>query len=155
MIDQTAAAQTSDVLTWLYWVLAAIGAVLLIVLIVIVRKGLLLPGDHVFRASRWSKGNRIFPSQVIITPASVTLYRPQFIGKLEESIHMAHVSSITIDTHVLFADVTIETSGGRDPVICYGHTKGDAVEIKNVIEKFQSDYYRRTEAPPPVPAKPS
>jgi hypothetical protein len=106
------------------------------------RKGRMLPGEHVFRASRWSRGNRLFPAQVVITPSSLTLYRPQWIGKLEESIHMAHIASIKIDTHVVFADVTVETSGGQDPVICHGHTKGDAVEIKDVIEKFQSEYYR-------------
>ena len=40
-----------------------------------------------------------------------------------------------------FADVTIETSGGQDPVICHGHLKGDAVEMKRVIEEFQSALY--------------
>lgn len=121
-------------------------------------RGRLLPGEHVFRASRWTRGNRLFPSQVVITPASVTLYKPQWVGKLEESIHMAHVSSITIDTHVLFSDVTIETSGGRDPVICHGHTKGDAVEMKKVIEDFQSDLYRGVRpddrVSPPAPGAP-
>ena len=135
-------------MVWLYRLLIAAGAVVLFLIIVVIRKGQKLPGEHVFRASRWSKGNRIFPSQVVVTPSSVTLYEPQLIGKREESIHMAHVASITIDTNVLFADVTIETSGGRDPVVCYGHTKGDAVEMKNVIERFQTEYYKRSEAPP-------
>ena len=89
-----------------------------------------LPGEHVFRASRWSQGNRLLPPQVVITQESITLYQPQWIGKIEESIHMAHVSSIKIDTHLLFSDVFIETTGGRDPIVCHGHTKGDAVEMK-------------------------
>jgi hypothetical protein len=78
----------------------------------------------------------------VITPASLTLYKPQWIGKFEESIHMAHIASIKIDTHVLFSDISIETSGGQDPVVSHGHTKGDAVEMKRVIESFQSDYYK-------------
>ena len=78
----------------------------------------------------------------MITPASLTLYKPQWIGKFEESIHMAHIASIKIDTHVLFSDISIETSGGQDPVVSHGHTKGDAVEMKRVIESFQSDYYK-------------
>ena len=96
------------------------------------------PGEQVFRASRWTRGNRLFPAQVVITPSSVTLVQPQWIGKLEESIHLAHVASIKIDTHVMFSDVLIETSGGQDPVVCHGHTKGDAVQMKQLIEKFQS-----------------
>src|SRR4029079_7090653 len=112
-----------------------------------------LPGPHVFRASRLSRGNRLLPAQVIITPTSLTLYRPQWIGKLEESIHMAHIASIKIDTHVLFADITVETSGGQDPVICHGHSKGDAVEMKSVIEKYQSDYYRTSPTNPAASAR--
>ena len=59
----------------------AIGALILVGLAVVfalivfwvLRKGRRLPGDHVFRASRLSRGNRIFPTQVVITPTSVTL----------------------------------------------------------------------------------
>jgi hypothetical protein len=125
------------------WIVGgAVAAVLLLFVWWVARKGGALAGDHVFRASRLSKGNHVFPAQVIITPSSLTLYRPQWIGKFEESIHMAHIASIKIDTHVIFADISIETSGGQDPVRSYGHTKGDAVEMKNVIEKFQTDYYK-------------
>jgi hypothetical protein len=129
---------TSQVL----WVLAAGAAVMLtIVILWVARKGRLQPGPHVFRASRLSRGNHLFPAQVAITATSLTLFRPQWIGKFEESIHMAHIASIKIDTHVLFADVTVETSGGQDPVICHGHLKGDAVEMKRVIEACQSALY--------------
>jgi hypothetical protein len=106
-----------------------------------------LPGDHVFRASRLSKGNRLFPAQVQISPTSVTLFRPQWIGKREESIHMAHVASIKIDTNVIFANVFIETTGGHNPIVCYGHKKGDAVQMKRLIEKFQTDYYKGPQKP--------
>jgi hypothetical protein len=110
-------------------------------------KGRRLPGEHVFRASRFGRGNHLFPAQVVITPSSLTLYKPQWIGKLEESIHMAHVASIKIDTHLIFSDISIETSGGQDPVICQGHTKGDAVSMKELLERFQSEYYGKASGP--------
>jgi hypothetical protein len=125
------------------WIVGGVaGAIVLLLVWWVFHKGGRLAGDYVFRASRLSKGNHLFPAQVVITPSSLTLYRPQWIGKFEESIHMAHIASIKIDTHVVFADVSIETSGGQDPVVSYGHTKGDAVEMKNVIEKFQTEYYK-------------
>jgi hypothetical protein len=133
---------SADVTTWLYWALAIIAAVIVIVVLVAIRKGRRLPGDHVFRASRWSRKNHLLPAQVIITESAITLYQPQWIGKLEESIHMSHVASIKIDTHLIFSDIFIETSGGRDPIVCHGHTKGDAVEMKRVIEQFQSAHYQ-------------
>ena len=101
-----------------------------------------MPGEHVFRASRLSKGNRLFPAQVQISPTSVTLFRPQWIGKFEESIHMAHVASNKIDTNMIFSDVLIETTGGHHPIVCHGHFKGDATEMKKLIERYQTDYYK-------------
>ena len=133
-------------------ILVGLAVVLALIVLWVLRKGRLLPGDHVFRASRLSRGNRIFPTQVVITPTSVTHYTPQFVGKLEESIHMAHVASIKIDTHIVFSDVYIETTGGQNPIVCHGHTKGEAVTMKKTIEKYQSEYYKKpSEEPGPRP----
>lgn len=112
-----------------------------------------MPGD-VFRASRLSRGNHLFPTQVAITPASIIHFTPQWVGRLEHSIHMAHISSVRIDTNLLFSDVYIETSGGTVPVVCHGHSKGDAVRMKQLIEQYQSEYYRKgpgERATPPAP----
>ena len=100
-----------------------------------------IAGEHVFRASRWSRGNHLFPTQVAITPTSVVHYTPQWFGRREQSIHMAHVASVEIDTNLFFSNVLIETSGGSEPVRCHGHKKRDALEMKRLINQFQSDYY--------------
>ena len=139
-MDPAASASTSDTVYWLVAILIAI-AVLLVWYIL--RKGRRLAGDHVFRASRLSKGNRIFPAQVAITPTSVTLHHAQWIGRREESIHMAHVASVKIDTNIIFSNVLIETTGGHHPIVCYGHTKGDAIRMKQLMEKFQTEHYKK------------
>jgi hypothetical protein len=72
----------------------------------------------------------------------VTHYTPEWIGRREQSIHMAHVSSVEIDTNLFFANIVIETSGGSEPVRCHGHRKRDAVEMKRLINQFQSNYYK-------------
>jgi hypothetical protein len=140
----------SGELAVLWWALAVVVALAVLVVVYVVRKGRPFAQGDVFRASRLSSGNRIFPTQVAITPTSVVQFTPQWIGKLEETIHMAHVSSVKIDTGVLFSDVLIETSGGSHPIRCHGHRKGDAVRMKALIERFQTDYYR-----PPVGSTPS
>ena len=104
-------------------------------------RGRRMAGEHVFRASRWSRGNHLFPTQVAITPSSVVHYTPQWIGRREHSIHMAHVASVEIDTNLFFSNVVIETSGGSEPVRCHGHRKRDAVEMKRLINEYQSQYY--------------
>lgn len=106
-------------------------------------KGRPFASGDVFRASRFSSGNRLFPTQVQITPTSVVHYTPQFVGRREQSIHMAHVASVSIDTNLLFSDVLIETTGGSTPIRCHGHRKKDAVRMKALIERHQTAYYRQ------------
>jgi hypothetical protein len=137
----------------LLWVIAGVAAAVALVLYLIWRRGRKVPGEHVFRASRWSRGNHLFPSQVAVSPTSVVHYRPRWFGRLEQSIHMAHIASVLIETNLFFSNVLIESSGGADPVRCHGHRKRDAVEMKRLIEEYQTGYYRDRpgQAPPEPP----
>ena len=137
-------AVSSPALAWMYWLLGGLVFLVAVFVWVIARKGRPMPGTNVFKASRLSRGNRLLPAQVAITQDSITLYKPQWIGKIENSIHIAHVSSIKIDTNLVFSDVLIETTGGHHPIICHGHTKGDAVKIKQLVERLQSERYKKT-----------
>jgi hypothetical protein len=134
---------SSPDLGWLYWLVGGLVFVVAVFALVFIRKGRRMPGDNVFQASRLSRGNRLLPAQVAITQDSITLYQPQWIGKIENSIHIAHVSSIKIDTNLVFSDVLIETTGGHHPITCHGHTKGDAIRMKQLIEKYQSERYAK------------
>jgi hypothetical protein len=136
-------------------VIAAIAGMILVgfvCLTVVWRKGRPFAEGAVFRASRLSAGNHLFPTQVLITPTSVVHYRPRWFGRLEHSIHVAHVASVRIDTKLLFSDVYIETSGGTSPIACHGHRKGDAVRMQELIEQYQTEYYRT--AGPTAPLRP-
>jgi hypothetical protein len=123
------------------WIALAIALVVL-VLAFFWYKGRRMAGPHVFRASRLSRGNLLFPTQVAVTPTSIVHFTPQLFGGREQSIHLAHVASVLIDRNLFFADVMIESSGGASPVRCHGHRKSDAVAMKRLIEQFQSEYYR-------------
>jgi hypothetical protein len=135
-------------LTWLgehafvMWTLAALILLAGALVFWIWRKGRPFAQGDVFRASRLSAGNRLFPTQVLITPTSVVQYTPRWLGRQEETIHMAHLSSVKIDTGLLFSNVLIETSGGSHPIRCHGHRKGDASAMKRLIERYQTAYYR-------------
>jgi hypothetical protein len=120
----------------------AVAAFMLVMVIVVWRKGRPFAAGDVFRASRLSAGNRMFPTQVLISPTSVVHYTPQWLGRLEHSMHMAHVASVRIDTNLMFSDVFIETTGGASPMRCHGHRKGDAIRMKELIERHQTEYYR-------------
>jgi hypothetical protein len=130
------------------WSIALVAIILMtLVLVFFWHKGRRVPGEHVFRASRWSRGNLLFPTQVVVGPGSVLHYTPEMVGGREQSIHINHISSVLIDRNLFFSDVMIETSGGASAVRCHGHRKADAVRMKELIERFQSDYYRRDADP--------
>jgi len=125
-----------------WWIFALIIVAVGVPVLLFWFKGRPLPGEHVFRASRLSRGNLFFPTQVSVTPTSVVHYTPELVGGREHSMHIAHVASVLIDRNLFFSDVLIESSGGTSPVRCHGHRKADAVEMKRLIEEYQSAYYR-------------
>jgi hypothetical protein len=137
----------------LVWPIAALAVALAFFVYVVWRKGQPFAQGSVFRASRLSSGNHLFPTQVLVSPASVVHYTPQWFGRLEHSIHMAHVASVRIDTNLMFSDVYIETTGGASPIRCHGHKKADAVRIQQLIEEYQTEYFSGrgpAAAPPPA-----
>jgi len=140
------------------WTLLVLAAIAVLVIWWISRKGRPFTTGDVFRASRLSSGNHLFPTQVAITPTSVVQYKPRWVGKQEQTIHMAHVASVNINTGLLLSNVLIETSGGSDPIACHGHRKADAVRMKELIERYQTAHYREFgspgAAPGPAPGRP-
>jgi len=125
-----------------FWAAGAVALLVLVALLAIWKKGRPFAAGDVFRASRLSAGNRLFPTQVLISPTSVVHYTPEWFGRLEHSMHMAHVASVRIDTNLMFSDVYIETTGGASPIRCHGHRKADAIRMKELIERYQTEYYR-------------
>jgi hypothetical protein len=132
---------TTDTHSLLIWLLGGGIVVLGLLAAIVAARGRRVAGEHVFQASRWSRGNHLLPTQVAVTPTTVVHYAPQWIGRREHSIHMAHIASVDIDTNLFFSNVVIETSGGSDPVRCHGHRKRDALEMKRLINQYQTQYY--------------
>lgn len=133
-------APVGDVLWLAAAVLLAIAGLLILFLWF---KGRRMSGEHVFRASRLSRGNLWFPTQVSVTRTAVVHYTPELFGAREHSMHISHVASVLIDRNLFFSDVLIESTGGASPVRCHGHRKRDAVEMKRLIEQYQMDYLSR------------
>jgi hypothetical protein len=127
---------------WVWLAVASVAAIAFVFAWIVWLKGRPFAKGDVFRASRFSTGNHLFPTQVLISPTSVVQFKPRWIGKEEESIHMAHLASVKIDTNLLLSDVLIETTGGQNPIRCHGHHKRDAIKMKALIEQYQNDYYR-------------
>jgi hypothetical protein len=90
-----------------------------------------------FSASRWTRGNFLFPTLISVGPERVLRVKPRFFGRTEESIPISKVASVQISTGLIWSVIRIDSSGGTDPITSYGHRKGDAQRIRQLIEHYQ------------------
>ena len=90
-----------------------------------------------FVASRWTSGNRLFPTVVEVTETAVVRQKPSWFSRNEMTIHFQKVASVHIRTGLFWSDILIESTGGTDPVSSHGHRKVDARRIKELIEAAQ------------------
>ena len=91
-----------------------------------------------FAASRWTKGNLLFPTRIVVNSLRVSRVKQRFLGSTEESISIAQVASVKISTGVFWSDIVIESTAGTEPITSHGHRKADALRIRDLVEKLQS-----------------
>jgi hypothetical protein len=91
-----------------------------------------------FTASRWTQGNFLFPTRLVISPQRVSRVKSRLFGSNEESIAMSKIASVHISTGVFWSEIVIESTGGTDPITSHGHRKKDAQKIRDLIETFQA-----------------
>jgi hypothetical protein len=103
--------------------------------------------SEVFRASRWTRGNHLFPTYIEISEKAISRRKRSWFKMDEMTINLSKVASVHIKTGLIWSDVLIESSGGSDPLASHGHTKADAIRIKDLIEEAQAQMARQPETP--------
>jgi hypothetical protein len=94
--------------------------------------------SETFTASRWTQGNRIFPTRIVVNKLRVSRVKPRWFGSDEESISISQVASVQISTGVVWSRIRIDSTGGADPITSIGHSKADALRIRDLIESYQT-----------------
>jgi len=94
--------------------------------------------SETFTASRWTQGNFLFPTKLVVSPQRVARVKSRLLGSNEESIAMSKVASVHISTGVFWSEIVIESTGGTDPITSHGHRKADAQRIRDLIETYQA-----------------
>ena len=90
-----------------------------------------------FTASRWTGGAFFFPAKIELAPGGVRYTERGMIGSNEELIHFTHIASVRLSRGLLYTTLSIETSGGSQPIFVSGLWKEDAKEIQDSIRGFQ------------------
>jgi hypothetical protein len=96
------------------------------------------PAAQTFTASRWTQGNFLFPTRLVVSPLRVSRVKSRWFGSNDESIAMGKIASVHIATGVLWAEIRIESTGGTDPITSHGHRKKDAQRVRDLIESYQA-----------------
>lgn len=93
--------------------------------------------SETFTASRWTRGNFLFPTVIEVTELAVIRRKRTWLQQDEISVSISKVASVHIKTGLVWSDILIESSGGTDPLKSHGHTKADAERIRNLIQNLQ------------------
>ena len=93
---------------------------------------------EVFQASRWTKGNLLFPTSIEVSDKAVTRRKRSWFSQDEMSITITKVASVHIKTGMIWSNILIESSGGTDPMASHGHSKAEAQRIKQLVENAQA-----------------
>jgi hypothetical protein len=95
--------------------------------------------SETFKASRWTRGNFLFPTFIEVTDRAVIRHKRSWFSRDEMSISITKVASVHIKTGIWWSDILIESSGGSDPLASHGHRKADARRIRELIEEAQGN----------------
>jgi len=99
-----------------------------------------------FQASRWTRGNFLFPTIIEVNDKAVSRRKRSWFSQDEISMSISKVASVHIKTGMIWSEILIESSGGTDPLTSHGHSKSDALRIKELIENTQSELARKPDA---------
>jgi len=94
---------------------------------------------EIFQASRWTKGNFLFPTYIEVSDKAVTRRKRSWFRMDEITINITKIASVHIKTGIIYSEIRIESSGGSDPLTSHGHSKPDALRIKELIEDAQAN----------------
>jgi hypothetical protein len=95
-----------------------------------------------YQSSRWTSGNIFFPDSIVLVSDGIVFRKGSLFGSREEHISYKAVASFRITNGILFSAISIETSGGSQPIEVNGLWKSEAKEIQDALREFQRQAHR-------------
>lgn len=90
-----------------------------------------------FKSSRWSSGNVFFPDSLTLASDGILFRKGAMIGSNEERIAYRALASVRVKHGMFLSDISLETSGGSQPIFMNGLWKSEAKEIQETIRAHQ------------------
>ena len=92
-----------------------------------------------FKSSRWSSGNMIFPDSLTLASDGMHFRKGAMFGSSEEHIAYRAIASFKVKNGIFLSNVSIETSGGSQPIFINGLWKSAAREIQELVRAYQQN----------------
>lgn len=105
-------------------------------------EGLIQIEEKTYHSSRWTSGNMFFPDAIVLVSDGIVFRKGSLFGSREEHISYKAVASFRITNGILFSTISIETSGGSQPIVVNGLWKSEAREIQDALREFQRQAHR-------------
>jgi hypothetical protein len=93
--------------------------------------------DRTYRSSRWSSGNKFFPDSLTLASDGILFRKGRLFGSSEERISYKAIASLRVTNGVFLSNISVETSGGSQPIFINGLWKSDARAVQEGIREFQ------------------
>ncbi len=93
--------------------------------------------ERIYYSSRWSAGNLFFRDRLKLADDGMHFRKGALFGSEEEHINYRAVASLRVKHGIFLANLSIETSGGSQPIFINGLWKSDAREIQATVQTRQ------------------
>jgi hypothetical protein len=93
--------------------------------------------ERTYRSSRWSTGNLFFPDALTLSSDGILFRKGKMIGSSEERISYKAIASVRVKNGLFLCSISVETSGGSQPIFINGVWKSDGRKIQEGIREFQ------------------
>ncbi|HEY1763795.1 MAG TPA: hypothetical protein VGF85_02660 [Opitutaceae bacterium] len=93
--------------------------------------------DQIFKSSRWSSGNLLFPDSLTVSGDGILFRKGKLFGSSEERIGYKAIASVRVKNGVFLCTLSVETSGGSQPIYINGLWKSDGRKILEAIREYQ------------------
>jgi len=87
----------------------------------------------IFTATRLYPDNILFPDRLEIDDLNVTHYKGRIFGYKSTVITRKNIASVLLNSHIVFADIVIETIGGKK-IVATGFMKVDARTVVELLK---------------------
>ncbi len=93
--------------------------------------------ERTYQSSRWSSGNFLFPDRLTLSADGMLFQKRSMFGSKAEHINYHAVASFRVRNGIFLSTISVETSGGSQPIVINGIWKSQAREIQDVIREHQ------------------